>query len=167
MSRDKLRSDLPSTTKAAPPPVLLPYQQRWVGDDSQLKVAEKSRRIGLTWAEAADDVLTAAADKSAGGQNVYYIGYNQDMAIEFIEACAMWSRAFNHAAAEVEEGLWEEDKDDKHIKTYTIRYPASGHRIVALSSRPANLRGKQGVVVVDEAAFHDSSMSCSRPPPRC
>ncbi|WP_445157396.1 hypothetical protein [Halomonas sp. E14] len=147
---------LPATHAAdAPPPVLLDYQQAWIADDSQLKVSEKSRRTGLTWAEAADDVLIAAAAKSAGGMNVYYIGYNQDMAIEYVEACGMWARVFNHAASAVEEGIWEDDGDDKNIKTFTIKFPDSGHRIVALSSRPANLRGKQGVVVIDEAAFHD------------
>jgi len=143
---------VPNTAEAATPPVLLSYQQEWIADTSPLKVEEKSRRTGLTWAEAADDVLIAAAQ---GGQNVYYIGYNQDMAIEYVEACAMWAKAFNYVASEVEEGIWEEDKEDKHIKTYTIRFPDSGKRIVALSSRPANLRGKQGVVVIDEAAFHD------------
>ncbi|WP_051946648.1 hypothetical protein [Marinobacter sp. MCTG268] len=148
-------SNAPAANADAPPPVLLPYQQAWIADDSQLKVSEKSRRTGLTWAEAADDVLIAAAAKSAGGQNVYYIGYNQDMAIEYVEACALWARVFNRGASAVEEGLWEDDSDDKHIKTFTIRFPDSGHRIVALSSRPANLRGKQGVVVIDEAAFHD------------
>jgi phage FluMu gp28-like protein len=146
---------LPATTHNTDTPVLLPYQAAWIADKSPLKVAEKSRRTGFTWGEAADNALTAAAEKSAGGMNVYYIGYNQDMAIEFIEACAMWSRAFNYVAGEIEEGLWDEADDDKHIKTYTIRFPNSGHRIVALSSRPANLRGKQGVVVIDEAAFHD------------
>lgn len=135
--------------------VLLAYQQRWVADDAVLKVAEKSRRIGLTWAEASDNVLTAAASRLAGGMNVYYIGYNMDMAIEYIEACAMWARVFNQAAEAIEEGeeVFKDGDDEKHIKTYTIRF-ASGFRIVALSSRPANLRGKQGVVVIDEAAFH-------------
>jgi len=146
---------LPAANADAPPPVLLPYQQAWLADDSQLKVSEKSRRTGLTWAEASDDVLIAAAAKNAGGMNVYYIGYNQDMAIEYVEACALWARVFNRAASAVEEGLWEDDSDDKNIKTFTIKFPDSGHRIVALSSRPANLRGKQGVVVIDEAAFHD------------
>lgn len=154
-----LKQDIPSTAKNGIagdlPAVLLPYQQAWIADDAQLKIGEKSRRIGLTWAEAADNVLIAASDKAAGGQNVYYIGYNQDMGLEYIEACGMWAKAFNYAASEVEEGLWEEDAEDKHIKTFTIRFPASGHRIVALSSRPANLRGKQGVIVIDEAAFHD------------
>lgn len=152
---DQLRADLPDTSTSDVPAALMPYQQRWVADKSDFKVSEKSRRTGLTWAEAADDVLIAGSDGAAGGQNVYYIGYNMDMAIEYIEACAMWARVFNQAAGAIEEGeeLFEEGKEDKVIKTYTIRF-GSGFRIVALSSRPANLRGKQGVVVIDEAAFH-------------
>ena len=138
----------------APPPVLLPYQQRWIADSSPLKVIEKSRRTGLTWGEAADNVLTAAAGKASGGMNVYYIAYNEDMTIEYIQACAMWARAFNSAASAIESGFWDEAEEDKHIKTFTIRFPSSGHRIVALSSRPANLRGRQGIIVIDEAAFH-------------
>lgn len=138
------------------PAVLLAYQQRWVADDSPLKVIEKSRRTGLTWGEASDNVLTAASARSAGGMNVYYIAYNQDMTIEYIQACAMWARVFNYAAGEIEEGFWDgEDEEDKHIKTYTIRFPSSGFRIVALSSRPSNLRGRQGTIVIDEAAFHE------------
>ena len=151
---------MPADVQQSPEPgtpggVFLDYQKEWVDDKSQLKVEEKSRRTGLTWAEAADDALIASSSKKAKGMNVYYIGYNQDMAIEYIEAVAMWSKAFNYAASEVEEGIWDEDQEDKHIKTYTIRFPHSGFRVVALSSRPANLRGKQGVVVIDEAAFHD------------
>jgi phage FluMu gp28-like protein len=100
-------------------------------------------------------VLTAASDRTAGGQYVYYIAYNQDMTIEYIQACAMWARVFNRAAGEIDEGFWDgESEEDKAIKTYTIRFP-SGFRIVALSSRPSNLRGRQGVIVIDEAAFHD------------
>lgn len=152
---EQLKADMPSTVDSDVPAAFLPYQQRWVADKSDFKVAEKSRRTGLTWAEAGDDVLIAGAERSAGGMNVYYIGYNMDMAIEYIEACAMWARIFNQAAGTIEEGeeLFEEGKEEKSIKTYTIRF-ASGFRIVALSSRPANLRGKQGVVVIDEAAFH-------------
>ena len=148
--------ELPNTATVEAPPALLAYQQRWVTDASPLKVIEKSRRTGITWAEAADDVLTAATSRAAGGQNVYYIAYNQDMTVEYVQACAMWARAFNHAASEIEEGFWNgEEEADRHIKTYTIRFPATGFRLVALSSRPSNLRGRQGVIVIDEAAFHD------------
>lgn len=133
--------------------VLLPYQQRWVADKSAVKVCEKSRRIGLTWAEAADNVLYSA---SAAGDDTYYIGYNRELALEFIETVAVWSRAFQAAASEIEDaGDVLEDVDrDKGILAYRVRF-ASGHKIVALSSRPSNLRGKQGRVVVDEAAFHE------------
>ena len=148
--------EVPNTAlKAVPAAVLMGYQARWVADRSPLKVMEKSRRTGITWGEASDNVLTAASDRTAGGQNVYYIAYNQDMTIEYIQACAMWARVFNRAAGEVDEGFWDgESEEDKAIKTYTIRFP-SGFRIVALSSRPSNLRGRQGVIVIDEAAFHD------------
>lgn len=147
--------EIPNTASVETPAALMGYQQRWVADKSPLKVIEKSRRTGLTWGEAADDVLTAASNRAAGGQNVYYIAYNQDMTIEYIQACAMWARVFNYAATEIEEGLWDDEEDDKHIKTFTIRFPASGFRIVALTSRPSNLRGRQGTIVIDEAAFHD------------
>lgn len=144
---------LDSTAAIDVPAVLLDYQKDWIGLRSPLKVGEKSRRIGLTWAEAADNVLVAASARNAGGQTVYYLGYNQDMTVEYIQACAMWARAFNYAAGEIEEGIWPDEDPDKHIKTFTISFP-SGFRIVALTSRPSNLRGRQGVVVIDEAAFH-------------
>ena len=120
--------NIPNTAMKAIPAVLMDYQSNWVADKSPLKVIEKSRRTGLTWAEASDDVLTAASNRVAGGQNVYYIAYNQDMTIEYIQACSMWARVFNHAATEIEEGFWDGDEDDKHIKTFTRRFPASGVR---------------------------------------
>ncbi len=135
-------------TNEEPPSTLLGYQQRWVADQSPLKIAEKSRRVGLTWGEASDDALIASEE---GGSNVFYISATQDMALEYIEACAMWARAYDIAAGQIEEGIFIDG--EKEIKTYRIDFPHSGHRIVALSSRPANLRGKQGVVVIDEAAF--------------
>ena len=140
----------------APPPALLPYQQDWIADEAQLKVMEKSRRVGITWAEAADDALIGSA---ADGSNVFYIGPTQDMAREYIAAVAMWSLAFHFAAGQVSEGIYDDGTDAEGnrrlIKTYEVLYPKSGHRVTALSSRPTNLRGKQGVVVIDEAAFHD------------
>lgn len=134
-----------------PDEVLLPYQKRWIADTSPIKFAEKSRRTGLTWAEAADAALTGSMSAAAGGSDTFYVGTTKDMAREFIDACAMWARAYNCAASEVsEEALADEDKD---ILVYVINF-ASGFKIKALSSNPSNLRGMQGNVVIDEAAFH-------------
>lgn len=153
---DSPLSIISTPSAAETPAALLPYQQRWIADSSPFKLMEKSRRTGITWAEAADDVLIAAAEKSAGGQNVYYIGTDQEMTEEYIQACSMWAKAFNRAAGEIEAGFWEEDKEDSHIKTFSIRFPDTGYKILALASRPRKLRGRQGVLVGDEAAFQDA-----------
>ena len=133
----------------AVPDILLPYQQRWVADKAKLKVAEKSRRVGLSWAEAADDALHAA---SRSGSNVYYMSYEMSMTRQFIEDCAWWAKWYGLAAGELREDVWR-DGDDEH-QVFRIDF-ASGHHIQALSSAPRNLRSKQGRAVFDEYAFTD------------
>lgn len=140
--------------------ILLPYQVRWLADRSPVKVMEKSRRIGISWAEAADDTLYASEKGAGEKRNVWYIGYNKDMAQEFVNDCANWAKAYSLAASEMEE--YEEiDEEEfegvvqaKKILAFRITFQ-SGWRITALSSRPSNLRGKQGRVILDEAAFHE------------
>ncbi|MEM7667521.1 MAG: hypothetical protein AAF317_00025 [Pseudomonadota bacterium] len=142
------------------PAVLLPYQQELVDTVAQsaLTVYEKSRRTGVTWAAAAIAVLTSGAARGQGGMDSLYIGYNLDMAREFIDTCAMWARAFMPAAMAVEEFLFDDqdgDGETRQIKSFRIAF-ASGFEIVALTSKPRSLRGRQGFVIIDEAAFHDA-----------
>lgn len=142
------------------PKVLLPYQARTVGllESTACRVlfVEKSRRVGLTWGLAAYAVLRAGREKAAGGMDAMYISYSQEMTREFIDACAMWARAFSIAAMAAEEFLFDSGDDgDKSIQSFRIRF-ASGFEILALSSAPRGLRGKQGMVIIDEAAFVDS-----------
>ncbi|CAJ1391650.1 unnamed protein product [Effrenium voratum] len=141
------------------PDILLGYQKRLLETTSlhQVTVCEKSRRTGATWALGADAVVTAAAARRAGGMDVMYLGYNLDMTREFIDVCAMWARAFDKAATEISEFMWADtDKNGEPvgIQAFRIRF-ASGFEIVALTSRPRSLRGRQGYVIIDEAAFHD------------
>ncbi len=139
--------------------LLLGYQQKTVDKlfaGTALLVIEKSRRIGLTWGVAAFAALKAASAVDAGGQNVWYMGYDKDMTLEFIEVCAMWARAFGLVAGELveEEVLYTDDNGREHgVKAFSIRF-ASGFRVTALPSVPRALRGKQGIVIIDEAAFH-------------
>lgn len=136
--------------------ILMAHQVKWCEDQSDLKLGEKGRRTGITFAEALDTTLIAAAAPEAAGDNTFYIGDTKDKGLEFIGTCAKFAR---HVAAElvsVEEFLFEDRQDDgssKWINSYRIRF-ASGHQICALSSRPANIRGLQGRVIIDEAAFH-------------
>ena len=145
------------------PKAFLPYQARTVAlleeIGTQVLVVEKSRRIGLTWGLAAYAVLRAARARSARGMDVHYISYAQAMTRDFISDCADWARAFGHAAGEVEEYMWPDGKDeagaDRFIQAFRITF-ASGFEINGLSSAPRSLRGKQGVVIIDEAAFVDN-----------
>ncbi|MFC0686412.1 phage terminase large subunit family protein [Novosphingobium clariflavum] len=139
--------------------LLLGYQAKTIDvlrAGTGLVVVEKSRRIGLTWGLASFATLKAASAASAGGQNVWYMGYDKDMTLEFIEVCAMWARAFGMVAGECqeEEVLYvDENGKEQGVKAFSIRF-ASGFRITALPSVPRALRGKQGIVIIDEAAFH-------------
>jgi len=158
--RREMLAELPAPLQGASlPAVLLPYQQELLASTAKhaLTVTDKSRRIGATWGVGADAVLTAGARKSAGGMDVLYIGYNLDMAREFIDTCAMWAKAFAPASSAVDEFLFTEDGEagaDRAIAAFRISF-ASGFEIVALSSRPRSLRGRQGYVILDEYAFHD------------
>ncbi|NIZ13920.1 hypothetical protein [Phaeobacter sp. HF9A] len=141
------------------PHVLLSYQQDLLQTTAayQFVVCEKSRRIGMTWAVGADAVLSSGLARSEGGMDTLYIGFNLDMAREFIDTCAMWAKALMPAASAVQEFLFkdqEEGKEDRDIQAFRVRF-ASGFEIVALSSKPRSLRGRQGYVIFDEAAFHD------------
>lgn len=136
--------------------LLLGYQRRVVDklfEGCSLLAIDKSRRIGLTWGVAAFATLKAAAAVSAGGQNIWYMGYDKDMTLEFIEVCAMWARAYNLVHSDIEEEEVLDEETGKPIKAFSIRL-ASGHRITGLASVPRSLRGKQGIVIIDEAAFH-------------
>jgi phage FluMu gp28-like protein len=141
---------------ALPPArVLLPYQASALARmraGVSLLVIEKSRRIGLTWGVAAFAVLSASSQASAGGDTCWYMGYDMEMAREFIETCAMWARVFGIAAEDADEEILEGD-DDKPVLAFRIRF-SSGFKIVALPSVPRAIRGKQGKVLIDEAAFH-------------
>lgn len=130
--------------------VFLPYQKAWLADKAPVKVVEKSRRIGLTWAQAHDDTLLAATS-GRYGMDILYISFNQDMTREYIEACAEWAKRLQVVAGKVNEDVFR-DGDEREIKAFRIDF-ASGRKILALSNRPSNLRGKQGRVIIDEAAF--------------
>lgn len=136
--------------------ILMKHQKEWLADQSDLKLAEKGRRTGITFAEALDTTLIGAAAKSAGGMNTYYIGDTKDKGLEFIAVCARFAKTVAKELLEINEFLFDDvqpDGSSKGIAAYRIRF-GSGNEVVALSSNPANIRGLQGRVVIDEAAFH-------------
>lgn len=135
--------------------VLLKYQSAIAQgvDFNDVLFVEKSRRTGATWGAAAAAVGISASPRGDGGMDTLYVGTSFDMAKEFIDAAADWARLFNKAFKSMGETLFDDGSEDG-IKALRIDF-ASGFSIVALSSKPRSLRGRQGFVILDEAAFAD------------
>lgn len=136
--------------------ILMKHQADWLADPSPLKIASKGRRTGITYAEMLDATLIAAASREAGGDNVFYIGDTKEKGREAIGYVAHFAKVVAQELAGIEEFLFEDEQPDgstKFISAYRVRF-GSGFRVEALSSNPANIRGLQGIVVIDEAAFH-------------
>jgi phage FluMu gp28-like protein len=161
--------ELPSDPNLLKDGALMKHQRDWLKfiHANDLCIASKGRRTGITYATAKDDTITAASSREAGGDNVFYIGDTKDKGLEFIGYCAHMAKVMAMAMAHdwngVEVFLFDDQTIDevtqevksKKITSYRIRF-ASGFQIVALSSNPANIRGLQGIVDVDEAAFHQN-----------
>lgn len=149
-------ADLPDDHDPLAEGILMQHQLEWIEDQSALKLGEKGRRCGITYAEALDDTLIAASARSAGGSNVFYIGDTKDKGREFIGYVAHFAKIVAKELGQIDEFMFEDQQDDgssRFISGYRVTF-ASGFRVEALSSRPENIRGLQGVVVIDEAAFH-------------
>ena len=94
------------------PGIFLPYQEAWINDESPLKLSEKSRRIGISWAEAYNSVLKSAASQEAGGMNTYYLSYNKSMTRQFVQDCTFFARILNIAASAMQEVVIQNEKQD-------------------------------------------------------
>ena len=63
----------------------------------------------MAWeCEALDDTIKAAARKSAGGDNVYYIGDTREKGLEYIGYCAKFARVIATARGESQDPFFSQ-----------------------------------------------------------
>lgn len=139
--------------------VLMAHQSEWIRMQEGLDIAvcEKGRRTGITFAQALADTITAASAKDAGGDNVWYMADTKEKGLEFIGYVAKFAPIIARGqASRIEQHIFQDQQPDgtsRQIQAFRVRF-ASGFRVTALSSRPENIHGLQGVVDLDEAALH-------------
>ena len=116
----------------------LPYQRRWILDDSRMKLYAKSRRIGITYATS-----FRVNDKCLRrpGTVQWVTSRDEFTAREFItDYIAKWAAAANAVCR----GLAGENAaviDPLHgIRAYTAEY-GNGSRVISLSSTPEAFAG--------------------------
>ena len=127
--------------------ILIRYQKDFLNDRNPLRVWEKSRRIGASFVLALEAVLDGMIQ---GGSDTWYISYNLDMTKQFIDDCKYWAKALQLVAEYFEEEVI--DENNKTFKVYSLVF-VSGRQVSALPSTEYAIRGKQGNIIFDEAAF--------------
>ncbi len=126
----------------------MPYQKRWIEDRSRLKIMEKSRQIGLSWASA----YGLVRDHASGifKLDTWVSSRDEIQARLFLEDCQAFARIFNIAAKDLGQSVLEEGA---RSSAYTLEF-AGGKRIHSLSSNPDAQAGKRGTRFLDEFALH-------------
>ncbi len=134
--------------KALPSKFFLPYQAKWIKDDSRLKIMQKCRQIGLSWSTAyALDRDTAPSD----ARNDVWVSSRDDIQARlFLEDCKAFAGILQMAAADLGEQVVD---PDRKISAYVLQF-ANGKRINSMSSNPDAQAGKRGTRVLDEFALH-------------
>lgn len=128
--------------------IFLPFQSKWIKDNSRLKLMEKARQIGISWSTAYGTDERAAAQ---GARFDEWVSSRDDIQARlFIEDCKLWATVMNLAAQDLGEVVI--DAKDK-LTAYVLQF-ASGRRIHSMSSNPDAQAGKRGSRVLDEFALH-------------
>lgn len=127
--------------------LMLPYQANWVRDQARLKIAEKSRQIGWTWATAYGLVRRKAQQEAR--LDAWISSRDEIQARLFLEDCKSFAGILQAGA----EDLGERVIDEKGHSAYVLAM-ANGLRLHSMSSNPDAQAGKRGDRVLDEFALH-------------
>lgn len=138
--------------------LLLPYQVRWIRDESKLAIIEKSRRVGIDYAEAYGVTESRLAGRRC--DDYWYSSADETAAREFMDYIELFAESFESAAVEFDDGAEVFGKDD--ITVFRAIFPkvkAPNGKMVrpkvwALTSNPSTFRSKGGDVGLSEFAFH-------------
>lgn len=133
---------------ANPDAIFLPFQEKWIKDDSRLKMMEKSRQIGISWSTAYKaDERTAMA----GQRWDQWVSSRDDIQARlFLEDCKLFAQILQIAANDLGERVIDEKTK---LTAYVLEF-ASGRRIHSMSSNPDAQAGKRGGRILDEFALH-------------
>ena len=127
--------------------LLLPYQRRWVLDPARIKVMEKSRQIGISWASAY--ALVRRKAQLGARYDAWVSSRDEIQARLFLEDCKMFAQILNIVAEDLSCSLLE----DNRSSSYVLRF-RSGVKINSMSSSPDAQAGKRGDRLLDEFALH-------------
>lgn len=131
---------------------LLPYQARWVNDRSLVRLMEKSRRVGVSYATAYDEVKQHSLKDCK--IDTWFSSRDDLTAREFIIYCQKFAGVLKIAANAFNADILF--NDGKQSTTASILRFANETRINSISSNPDVFAGKGGNVGLDEFALRNN-----------
>ena len=137
---------------------LLPYQKRWLADDSRFKIGTWARQTGKTFACGMEAVRDCIRAETQGKKATWVIlATSEDQAKESIEtAVAPMVRAYYAAYATLKGQAEVRADEEAGYARHEVRFPG-GSRITALPANPRTARGRSANVILDEFAHHQDS----------
>lgn len=127
--------------------LLLPYQAVWVRDASRLKLMEKSRQIGISWASAY--ALVRRKARVGERYDAWVSSRDEIQARLFLDDSKHFAGALRLAAEDLGLQVLEDGKSSAFVLKF-----ANGTRINSMSSSPDAQAGKRGDRLLDEFALH-------------
>lgn len=142
-------------------PVLYPYQERWLEDDSPYKVGMMSRQIGKTFTATLEIALDMVAAEMDGRRTRWVIlSRGERQAREAMEEGVKLHLHAMGAAFEGAEDIFHlGDRTTVRALEVSMRH---GSRVTALPANPDTARGFSANVLLDEFAFHSDSRAIWR-----
>lgn len=140
----------------------LPHQMAWIKDNSRLRFAEKSVRIGWTYADAFKNVRKRLVEKN---RDYLFATKDQMSAVEYLQQCEKFAEIFDFTRSIVSRGVETETLSGKlpsgesftqEVKFGYIKFD-TGSRILAFSSNPYAMAVFGGDVGLDEFAKHQNA----------
>jgi phage FluMu gp28-like protein len=132
---------------ANPDAIFLPYQGRWIADDSRLKLMEKGRQIGISWSTA---YAAVARTGKQGARLDQWVSSRDDIQARlFLEDCKLFSGVLDMAARDLGEQVLDAEKTDRLCAALP---DGQAHQFD--ESNPDAQAGKRGGRILDEFALH-------------
>jgi phage FluMu gp28-like protein len=125
---------------------VLPYQDRWIQDNSQLKIAVWSRQSGKSFAAALRAVVKCLEKRS----QYIILSKGERQSRLFMEKVKDFCETFKRLQALP---AFDELQATGET-TMEVYFPHNGSRIIGLPANPDTARGYSGHIVLDEFAFH-------------
>lgn len=137
----------------------LPYQLAWIRDEARMRFAEKSVRIGWTYADAFKNVRKRLQHKN---RDYLFATKDQASAVEYMQTCMKFVEIFDFTRSVVSKGEDSVKFDNKNEKGESFRDEVkfgyikfdNGSRIISFSSNPYAMAVFGGDVGLDEFAKH-------------